>query len=558
MSIGRLNTTTAADSPHKEFGQATAPLGRIISVSGAQAVGVLDNSAYGSHGSARAEMGMLVRVHTPVSVVIGMVSGLSVPLPSHNASEPEMQIAELELLGEFARQDDRLGEFRRGVSVFPTLSDPIFRLEAGDLERIYSAPRSSNIRIGAIHQDKSLPAFVITDQLLGKHFAVLGTTGSGKSCCMALILRGILEKHPNAHVVLLDPHNEYHRTFQGRAEVITPEDLQLPYWLLTFEEILEVMTQRGGDREAEAEILYELIPLAKKKYAASAAENADPKTRRPRGIGHFTVDTPVPYRMSDLMAMIDEIMGRLNRPQNLAPYRRLANRIETIMGDARYQFMFGSVSVRDTMTEVLSRIFRIPVDGRPITIVDLSGIPSEVLNVVVSVLARMTFDLALWSGRSVPILLVCEEAHRYVPQDPALGFEPAKNALSKIAKEGRKYGVSLAVVSQRPSDLDPTILSQCSTIFAMRLTNQRDQDIIQATVTDAGRGLLEFLPSLGDSEAITIGEGVTLPVRISFDSLPPNEVPRSSSTRFSEQWNTDVRSDSFLDRVVERWRMQQR
>lgn len=544
------------------FAQRTAPIGRIVSVSGSEAIVSLQTGNPGAEEEMRADMGALLRIKTPSGIVIGMVSGLSVPIPEKDPDVTEIRIAEVELIGEFQRNPDgTLKDFRRGVATFPALGDAVFPITQADLKAVYSAGKTSSIRLGTIHQDRSLPAHVMTDQLLGKHFAVLGTTGSGKSCSVALILRSILEKHPNAHMLLLDPHSEYYRTFEDIAEIITPDSLQLPYWLLTFEELSEILTAPNGTRDQEGEILNELIPLAKKRYATQIAANAGDeaqKARKLKSFGQITVDTPVPYRMSDILLMIDDMMGRLNKPQNLTPYRRLKNRIEMITSDARYQFMFGSLTVRDNMKEILARIFRIPVNKRPITIMDLSGIPSEILNVVVSVLSRMTFDLALWSGRSIPIHLVCEEAHRYVPQDPDLGFEPTKQAISRIAKEGRKYGVSLGVISQRPSELDPTILSQCNTIFALRMTNSKDQDFVNSAVTDSARGLLSFLPSLADAEAIAVGEGVSLPMRIRFDRLPADRVPRSMSTRFSEQWNTDVRSDTFLENVVERWRAQRR
>ena len=205
---------------------------------------------------------------------------------------------------------------------------------------------------------------------------------------------------------------------------------------------------------------------------------------------------------------------------------------------------------------MLSRIFRVPVNGKPIAILELGGLPSEIINVVVSVLARLAFDFGVWSAGRVPITFVCEEAHRYVPNDKTLGFEPTKRAISKIAKEGRKYGVSLCIVTQRPAELDPTILSQCNTIFSLRLTNEKDQDILKAGISDAAASLLEFMPTMGTGEAITFGEGVALPTRIKFDMLPANELPRSNTASFTKNWAQDVPDDGFLQEIVHRWRSQ--
>ena len=297
------------------------------------------------------------------------------------------------------------------------------------------------------------PPTVVTDDLLGKHFAVLGTSGCGKSCALALILRAVLTEHPNAHVMLLDPHNEYAHAFTDMAELINPMNLQLPYWLLNFEESAAVMTGgQGLESESEQAILKNVITWARKKFMHDQGD-----TR------FMTVDTPVPYRLGDMTRQIDQEMGKLDKPENSIPYLRLMARIESLTSDARFSFMFGGgMMVRDVLPEILARLFRIPVNGKPITIFDLSGVPSEIVDVVVSVLCRMIFDFSLWSVRSkaVPITLVCEEAHRYIPHNDAYGFGPTKQAISRIAKEGRKYGVSLGLVSQRPSELSPSILSR--------------------------------------------------------------------------------------------------
>ena len=256
-----------------------------------------------------------------------------------------------------------------------------------------------------------------------------------------------------------------------------------------------------------------------------------------------------------MLHLIDTQMGRLENRRELSPFKRLKARIETISQDPRYDFMFGSLTVKDNLADILKRLFRIPVGGKPITVIQLMGLPAEIVNVVVSVLARLAFDLALWSDGKMPITFVCEEAHRYVPRDTGLGFEPTKRAISRIAKEGRKYGVSLCVVSQRPGDLDPTILSQCSTLFTMRLSNERDQEIIRSALPDAAESLIDFLPSLGTRETIVFGEGVTLPSHILLSELPANTLPKGNTAGFTDAWSADISDASFVDEVVSRWRV---
>lgn len=531
-------------------------IGRIVSVTGSKAIVLLDAQQDGRARSLndRPEMGTLLAVDTANTIVFAIVSALSVPVPAQREGDAEIWIAELGLVGELWKSaDGQKPNFNRGVTVYPALGDRVRVSSKAELEVAFCGEMDRSVRVGCIRQDSSIPAMVRVDDLLGKHFAILGTTGTGKSCTTALILRSILAKNPAAHIVLLDPHNEYSTAFPEWAEVISPRNMQLPFWLLNFEEIIEVLV---GDpnRKAEIEILQELIPLAKSRYSSGRTNESNKLRRGVLDAARYTVDTPVPYRISDLTGLIDERMGKLENKRDLAPYRNLKQHIETISQDGRYGFMFGSLTVYDGMAQVLSRIFRVPVNNRPITILELTGIPTEVVNVVVSVLCRMTFDFALWSEGQVPVTLVCEEAHRYVPANSALGFEPCKRAIAKIAKEGRKYGASLCIVTQRPAEIDPTILSQCNTVFALRMANDKDQAIVQSAVADTGSGLLEFLPSLGQREAIAFGDGMSLPVRIKFDELPKSCLPRSSTARFTEKWQKSVGDEGFLEQVVDRWR----
>jgi hypothetical protein len=534
---------------------ADCSIGRIVSVTGSKAIVLLDDNRSKTGEQHRPEMGTLLGIDTSKTIALGLVSALSVPVPAQKEGEPEVWIAELGLVGEI-HKDERggHGRFNRGVSSYPALGDRVRLASKEELLKAFSSVGEHSVRVGVLRQDATIPAMVKTDDLLGKHFAILGTTGTGKSCTTALILRSILEKNPNAHIVLLDPHNEYSTSFGERAEVVTTQDLHLPYWLLTFEELVEVLIGAPEERKQEIEILQELVPLCKGKYGISKREQERGLKRASIYAGRYTVDTPVPYRMSDLTSALDDKMGMLENKKDLSPYRALKTRIDTISQDQRYSFMFGGFTVYDQMTEVLGRIFRVPVKDKPITILELTGLPTEIVNVVVSVLCRMTFDFALWGDGHVPVTLVCEEAHRYVPVKAGTGFEPAKRAIAKIAKEGRKYGASLCIVTQRPAEIDPTILSQCNTVFALRMSNDRDQEIVRAAVADTGSGLLEFLPSLGQREAIAFGDGVSLPVRIRFDELPKNALPRSSTAKFSEKWQSSMGDETFLNTVVERWR----
>ena len=536
-------------------------MGRVVAVTGGQAVVLLDSHDNIFDPNKRgAEIGTLLKVETTTTITLALISALSSPMPTHNASEKELRIVEVEFIGELPRDPDgTMGTFRRGVSNYPSLGDTVFRADRHELALAYACDADSAVRVGYIQQDPTIPAMVKVDEMLGKHFAILGTTGTGKSCTVALILRRILEKNPQAHILLLDVHREYAQSFRGMSEVITPDNMALPFWLLNFDEAVEILVGQHAHRETDVEVLREVIPIAKARYMGNQRRDKTTGALRPRDTlvdANIGVDTPIPYRTSDIIGVLEDYIGKLEMRGELAPYKRLKARLEAVSRDPRYAFMFGSLTVQDNMAQVLARLFRIPVNGKPIAILELGGLPSEIINVVVSVLARLAFDFGVWSAGKVPITFVCEEAHRYVPNDKSTGFEPTKRAISRIAKEGRKYGVSLCIVTQRPAELDPTILSQCNTIFSMRLTNERDQDILKAGISDAAASLLEFMPTMGAGEAITFGEGVALPTRIKFDLLPANELPRSNTTSFTKNWAKDLPDDSFLLEVVSRWRAQ--
>jgi hypothetical protein len=255
------------------------------------------------------------------------------------------------------------------------------------------------------------------------------------------------------------------------------------------------------------------------------------------------------------VGLIDERMGKLENRSSWAKYHRLIARIEAVRTDPRYGFMFDNANVGgDTMVDVLSQLFRLPPNGRPMTIMQLAGFPGEVVDSVVSVLCRMAFDFGLWSDGALPLLVVCEEAHRYAPSDRSIGFGPTRKALSRIAKEGRKYGVFLGLITQRAAELDATIISQCSTLFTMRMANERDQAIVRSAVSDAAASLLSFVPSLGTREVFAFGEGVALPTRLKFKQLPENLIPKSEAVG-SASMDSELGADrDFITGVVERWR----
>ena len=533
-------------------------IGTIRSINGTGAQVVMDGRA-----ASVPTLGAFVTIPTGHALAIGQLVGMHMPQGGAERgadADPASGLADIELVGELLVDDGgQPRAFRRGLSVAPRLGDRVHMIGHDALALVNRYDDARTIQVGRVHQDPTVPAVVEIDEMLGKHFAIVGSTGTGKSCTVALVLRRVLARHPHAHVVLLDPHNEYTRCFGDQAELVPLHKLSLPYWCLTFEELVEILIGDARQHAEEVEVLRELIPAAKRDYAIAAADDGFgsrlASVRSRAGRERFSVDVPLPYRMADVAGMIDTEMGRLDKQRDLTVYKRLKARIQAVTQDPRYGFMFGGMAVNDSLKSLLKQIFRVPVAGKPITVIGLMGLPAEVINVVVSVLARLAFDLAIFSEGRLPITFVCEEAHRYVPGAGQQGFEPTKRAIARIAKEGRKYGASLCVVSQRPADLDPTILSQCSTVFAMRLANERDQAIIGSALADASRALLSALPMLGTREAIVFGEAVSLPTRIVLDQLPPDALPAGNSSPFTEHWSQESDDESLLEGIIEQWRL---
>ncbi|MBI1260348.1 MAG: DUF87 domain-containing protein [Rhizobiales bacterium] len=560
MTVKPSILTPSAETFIERRGKPASPprcIAHVVSVSGASAVAVLEWTDGANSERERVDIGGLVKIPTPNSDVVGIVSAVNSPLPGRPGSDDDMGLIEINLAGEVVT-DPKNGRltFRRGVSHLPSLGDLVMLADRHDLTRVYNQPNTATIEVGQLFQDPDVPARLLMDELLSKHFIVVGTTGSGKSCALTCILQRVLEEHDHAHIVVLDIHNEYPAAFGDKAEQINPSNLHLPFWLLNFQELSAAFTGNDIHHEAEVDILTEAVVWAKRRYYEASTGRHTTITRR-IGEGHgFSVETPTPFRLSDLIAYIDEQLGKLERAQATLPYRRLKIRIESLASDARYSFMFGNLTIQDTMSDVLAQLFRVPNEGRPITVIDLSTVPAEILDVVVSVISRLAFDLAVWSKGGLPMLLVCEEAHRYAPAGSGDRFMPTRQALSRIAKEGRKYGLSLALVTQRPSELDPTILSQCSTAVVMRLSTARDQDVMRSNTHDGALDLLDFLPLLGDREAIILGQGVAMPMRIRFDDIGINGkgVPSTRHEGFSTAWRSPNLDRAGLESIVQRWR----
>ena len=528
--------------PHPQL----APIGQVVDIAGSGSQVYLDGARLielQSHSDP--SVSMSGQVGSQVKMVVGS-SWLIANVRTLRAADDGRVVAHVDFLGEGDRDaTGRLTHFRRGVTRFPIPGCEVHPVTTNDLRSVFAAEDKAHIEIGTVYPTSDIRGALYIDPMLSKHFAILGSTGTGKSTAVALILHRISLLSPEGHIVMIDPHGEYSAAFKNCGELFNVDNLQLPYWLMNFEEHCEVLlTTSDAERQRDADILAKCLLAARIK-----GKNLEQ-------YGKVTVDSPIPYLLTDLSTILTNEMGKLDRAGDTAPFQRLKTKLDEIRADPRYTFMFSGMLVSDSMGSFLAKVFRLPSLGRPISIVDVSGVPSDITSVVVSVLARMVFDYAIWSRNEPqrPLLLVCEEAHRYVPKDEHANGQAVRKILERIAKEGRKYGVSLGLITQRPSDLAEGVLSQCGTIISMRLNNDRDQACVRAAMPEGARGFLDAIPALRNRECIVCGEGVAIPIRVRFDDLEPEKRPASSDPSFAEMWRETGGEAGIIERTVKRWR----
>jgi DNA helicase HerA-like ATPase len=524
----KLETALEAASglPNQER-RARRALGHLVSLNGMH--GVIACEMTGDASGDYWSVGNLISVVHESSRLVGVVCELETSDRQWRVDGTNLTLVKIELSGEIIDEAPGKPVFFRGIRSFPILGAIAHRIRAADLRAIFTIRGVVGVEIGHLTQNPSIQAMVSVEEMTKRHFAIVGSTGVGKTTSVAMLAKRCLSELPDMRVLIIDPHNEYAAHFREEAIVLDADTLDLPYWMFRFDEMLDIIYAGRKPNADEADALYEVIRAAKTRFSGSNSSrlSESPLRRQTQSeTGWISADTPVPYRVNDAVQILEEWMGKLDPRYARADLRSLKNRLEALSHDPRFKFMFGKVVVEDVMAKVIGQIFRLPRAGVPVTIVQVAGLPNEVVNAVVSVLARLSFDVALWHSGKYQIVFLCEEAHRYIPSDSQQGFEPTRRAIGRIAKEGRKYGVSLGVVTQRPADLDSTVLSQCSTMFSMRLSNERDKQIVGAAAGVASAGTTSFLSSIADREAIAFGEAIATPMRMKFGDYREFEANR--------------------------------
>ena len=503
--------------------------GTVVGISGARAVVATKFPKLMRPEDPYWAIGNLVTIYGPRSRVICLVQDMNMNGAVWRPEEDNDATANIELLGEIVDEPNGRPMFRRGIMNYPPLGAPVHRIRSDDLVSMYDLRERKASTVGTLVMDESIQAAINIEGMLKKHFAVVGTTGVGKSTSVSILLRKAIEERPKLRVVILDPHNEYSNVFKDVASTVDSRNFELPFWLFRFEEITEVVFRGTKPDSDEIDFLRDAIIAAKEMYEGGGTPQPGSilkKTLRTEGVA-VTADAPQPYRINDLLSLIDDALGRLEQKYEKSALKSLKARLESLSNDPNYKFMFGTAAIDGMSEPVIRQLFRLHDSTRRITVLQLAGIPSDVVNASVSVLSRMAFDQCVNSAGRNEILLLCEEAHRYVPAGAGNIFTPARRSIARVAKEGRKYGCYLGIVTQRPSELDPTILSQCSSIFAMRLANAEDQNIIRSAIPDAATGVLDFISALSNRETIAFGEAVATPMRMMFTLLQDHQLPRT-------------------------------
>ncbi len=552
-------------------------IGKIIEVDGTRIVAELQpnivelSRVHGAELYAIGQFGSIVKVHCGRQILFGYVGRLRMKTDYEieqgfivASKEPQTRVLEIDLFGEGEWTLDSAQtpakwvlSFERGISTFPLPQQSVYLTPRAELSFVYGMGGGASIAIGEHVGAPGTPCYADINELLGKHTAILGSTGAGKSATVTVLLRQLLERgtlqgfgawHPR--IVLLDLHNEYGCAFPSHLRLSTDErSMQLPYWLLNLQETISLLIGKT-DRVATSQANIVKTALFNARIAClqvTALTATD-----------INVDSPTPYSWVEFERAVtaQRPPGRDKKEQE--PYNSVLNKLEVLRRDPRMQFMMADWDgATDPFTAVIEQFVGA---GDPMRIVDLSAVPNEVAGLASAAIARTLFSFKIWQTQdereSDPTLLVCEEAHRYVPNRGDAQYEAAQEAIRRVAKEGRKYGLGLMLVSQRPSDVEATVLSQCNSWLVMRITNEADRDHVRGILPDSLSGLTKLLSGLRRREAIFVGQAVTLPSRILMNKLEKAQLPRSQDIDFDKGWQKVPQGSPAIAEIGRRWRTQ--
>ncbi len=553
-------------------------IGKIIEVDGSHIVADLEpkltelSRVYAGETYPIGQFGSIVKIHFGRRLIYAFVGRLRMKAEyelEHGVApqaSPDERVVEADLFGEGEwTQDSSTApprwklRFERGVATYPLPQQTVYLTPKSELRFIYGHGKGPVVQLGEHVGSGGALCYADMNELLGKHTAILGSTGAGKSGTVAAIIHSLLDRgQAEGHaiwkprIVILDPHNEYGAAFSIHKRLSTDEgSLKLPYWLLNLHETIALVIGKT-----------EFVATSQSNIVKTALINA--RAAVPPEIGvdsnKITVDSPTPYSLDRFKQEVEDQRPPGKDKKEQEPFNAVINKLETLLRDVRMKFMMAPWdNATDPFAAILSQFVGY---GEPVRVVDLSGVPNEVAGIASAVIARILFNLKVWQSAAErqgdPVLLVCEEAHRYVPNRGEAQYEAAQEAIRRIAKEGRKYGLGLFLVSQRPSEVETTVLSQCNSWIIHRVTNDADREHVRGMLPDSVSGLTKMLSGLRRREAIFVGQAAMLPSRILIRELTDDKLPRSNDIDFDKGWQNAPMDTAQLDVVAKRWRYQER
>ncbi|MGZ8199424.1 MAG: ATP-binding protein [Methylosarcina sp.] len=455
------------------------------------------------------------------------------------------------------------GLFVRGVRHYPTPGAKVYAVGMEEINAIFSKFRDYQFFIGQLASHKDYHLSLDPRALFGRHFAILGQSGSGKSWTVTSLIQNTIRAMPRSHLIMLDLHGEYcWKDDNGAIQSAFPDELvnyidamemEMPYWMMTYAELVDLFIDRD-DKGASMQMSFmrEVLQQLKRKEAKRL------------GMATVSIDTPIYFSLAEMYMQFkaaNEERKDFGKTQGalFGQFDEFLIRMQSRFNDVRYDFLL-KPKIRnnsESMADMLSEFVGLGSKKANITVVDLSSVPTDVRPAVSAQVGRLAYEFNYWNPhrREFPITLICEEAHAYIPREKGGNFEGTKKMMERIAKEGRKYGVSIGVVSQRPTELSETMLAQCSSFICLRTTNPDDQAYIRGLVPEAEGDLTDILTSLGRGEALVLGEAAPLPTRVQI--YRPNPEPKSNDVDYYTGWR-EGRDNLDVADIVNLWRTQTR
>ena len=456
------------------------------------------------------------------------------------------------------------GKFSRGVSHFPTSGAEIHVVSPRDLERVFSSHSEVGYKVGRLTPFDAIDVYLDASAFFGRHAAILGQSGSGKSWTVTSLIQSALRSMPQAHIILLDMHGEYcdkdvdgvvaHSPFPAsQVRSLQAQEVEFTYWLLAYSELCELIID-PADENASIQVAFLRSILIKLKR----------DTNKHLELGHITVDSPVYYSMDDFVGLIQKSnsettdFGKTRSPL-FGKFDQMLVRLGSMSNDTRYDFLMKPKmrTSTESLTDLMKDLVGLGEQKANVTVLDLSAVPFDVVPMVAAQIGRLAYEFNFWNPlcREFPIFLICEEAHEYIPREDIPRYREARRSMERIAKNGRKYGVGLCVVSQRPHDVSETVLSQCNSFICLRISNPDDQEYVRSMVPEAARGTFAALTSLSKGEAVALGEAVPMPVR--FKVNLPDPPPNSTDIDYAGKWR-DGGEEISVEKLVSNWHKQVR